>query len=224
MIAITLFSAVLGLVSGVVIESLRSSTATRDRLANLDQVRAGMDSMSKSIRTAVRPEQLNGNCATTCDVAFVAATDYGVTFFANLGELDSAGKAAPTRFSFTVAADPADASGRTAVVTETRQKVLSTWTTGDYVFAGPCTVNTVVAGCSARQITMGLRWPYPTADGPAFVYYDGSHVKVPTTAAMTAAQRGSISAVDITLPVGSVGKPSPSVMSSVFLPNSILGR
>jgi prepilin-type N-terminal cleavage/methylation domain-containing protein len=222
LVAVSLFTAVLALVSGVVIESLKSSTDTRNRLANLDQVRAGMDSMTKSLRTSVRPEQLNGHCVASCDVAFESAKDYQVTFYANLGEVDAAGRAAPTRFSYTVGPDPRDATGKTAVVTEMRQQVLPTWASGDYAFAGPCTVNTAVAGCSAREITRGLRWPFP--DGPAFVYYDGAHAVLPEAELLTAAQRGVISAVDITLPVGNADHPSPSVTSSVFLPNSILGR
>lgn len=226
MVGISLLSVVLTLVTGVVIESLKSSTATRDRLANLDQVRAGMDSMTKSIRTAVRPEQLNGSCAASCDIAFETAKDYEVTFFANLGEKDAAGKAAPTRFTFKITADPLDATGQTAMITETRQSVLTTWTTGDYVFAGPCAVNTAVSGCSAREITRGLRGPFPLGEA-VFGYYDAAHTKLSPDSAdvsLTEDQRAKLSAVDVTLPVGSVENPSPSVMSSVFLPNSILGR
>jgi prepilin-type N-terminal cleavage/methylation domain-containing protein len=229
MVAISLFSVLLALVSGVVIESLKSSTDTRNRLANLDQVRGGMDSMTKSLRTAVRPSQLNGTCSAFCEDAFDVATDYEVTFLANLGD-QLGGKATPSRITYKVAPDTTDPRGLTAIVTETRQQVKSTWVSGDYVFAGvaapaaPCTVSAPVPGCVTRQITKGLRWPFPVGEGPAFVYYDAAHVKLPATSLTTSAQRTAISAVDITLPVGDASHPSPSVLSSVFLPNSILGR
>lgn len=224
MVGITLFSVVLGLVSGIVIASLKASTGTRDRLANLDQVRAGMDSMTKSLRTAVRPEQLNPSCTTVCDYAFETAGDSEVAFLANLGAIDAAGKPAPTRVSYTVAADPDDSRNLTAIVTEMRQEVLPTWTSGNYVFTPPCTVGVGGSGCTAREITKGIRWPFPVADGPPFVYYDGSHTELSTTPTLTAAKRATISAVDITMPVGDAEHPSPGVMSSVFLPNSTLGR
>ena len=225
-VGLGIFGLLLALLSGVVVQIIRGDSGTRIRLANLDQVRTGMDAMTRTLRTAVRPEQLNGTCSAACDYAFETIGDSTVVFTANLGAV-KAGAPAPTRVTYTVAVDPDDASGATAAVTEVRQQVASTWTSGDYAFAGgpgACAVGgPIVAGCSARVVTSGLRWPLP--DGHAFVYRAlGQTAGLSTVAGGSETVRRAVSTVEVTLPVGSADAATSSVTSRVFLPNSSLGR
>jgi prepilin-type N-terminal cleavage/methylation domain-containing protein len=216
MVSIALFSVLMALLSGVVIEMLKANAGTRDRLANLDQVRGGMDAMTRTLRTAVRPEQLNPGCVDVCDYAFEAIGPTAVTFFANVGET-AAGADAPTRITYTVTPD---AGGKTATVTEVRQKVDPSWASGDYVFVAPCTVaGPAVAGCTARAVTAGIRWPYPAGEQPfAFRSVDGGTDLAAGTNVTT------VATAEVTLPLGTADNPSQSVTSTVFLPNTSLGR
>lgn len=225
MVSVALFSIVMALVTGVAIEMLKANAGTRDRIANLSQVRTGMDAMSKSIRTAVRPEQLNPACVVPCAAAITAADDYSLAFHANLGEVDAAGNPAPTWVRYVIAADPDDESGATALLTETRRQVLPTWTAGSYPFAGDCTVGgPAVPGCTARMLAAGLQWPFPVEDAPAFAYEGAGGLVLPGTGPLPDPARRAITTVTISLPVGDADNPSAGATSTVFLPNSSLGR
>jgi len=226
MVAMVIATTVLGLVTTTMISMLRNGAGASSRLANLDQVRTGVDALSKNLRTAVRPEQLNPTCSTSCSAAFETVTDSRVVFFGNVG--DKVGSnSAPTRITYAIAVDPNDATGTTAAVTETRQKVASTWTAGDYTWAGgtgtaPCA--TPITGCVTRVISRGVTWPLPTSNGPLFTYYNGTNVAVATSPAPSGSALAQIASIRIALPVGDSTHPSPGVSTSVFLPNSTLGH
>jgi prepilin-type N-terminal cleavage/methylation domain-containing protein len=231
MTAMAIATSVLGLVTGSLINMLKSNASTTTRLANLDQVRQSMDAITKNLRTAVRPEQLNPNCATACSEPFVSATATSVRFYANVGAVDSAGNPAPTLTTYSIAADPADPTGKTAAITEVRQNVATSWTSsvGDYTWAGgtganPCpTTGTVVAGCTTRVIGTGITWPIPTGAAPVFAYWSGV-TAVPTTPTITGSALGQLNSVAIALPVGDATHSSAGVNTTVFLPNSSLGQ
>jgi prepilin-type N-terminal cleavage/methylation domain-containing protein len=206
MMAMLIASVVLGLVTTAMIGMLRSGAGATSRLANLDQVRTGVDALSKNLRTAIRPEQLNPSCSTACSSAFDSAAD-------NVGDTVGA-RAAPTRITYTIAADPNDTTHTTAMVTETRQHVATGWTSGDYTWA---------AG-STRTISRGITWPLPAANGPLFTYYNAGGTAIATSPAPTASTLAQVSSIRIALPVGDATHPSPGVTTSVFLPNSTLGH
>jgi hypothetical protein len=202
----------LGLVTTAMVSMLRNGASASSRLANLDQIRTGVDALSKNLRTAVRPEQLNPTCVSSCQAAFETATDTRAVFFANVGN-EVGTKAAPTRITYAIAGDPADATGTTATVTETRQQVASTWTSGDYTWGTGVT----------RTISRGITWPLPASSGPLFTYYNGSNDPIATTPAPTTSTLATIASIRIALPVGDATHPSPGVSTSVFLPKATLG-
>jgi prepilin-type N-terminal cleavage/methylation domain-containing protein len=210
LVAMAVASTVLGLVTSAMIAMLHNGAAANSRLANLDQIRIGVDALSKNLRTAIRPEQLNPTCSASCSSAFDTATGSQVVFYANVG--DKVGtKAAPTRITYSIAADPNDTTGHTASVTETRQHVAPTWTTGDYSWSAGTT----------RVVSRGITWPLPSSNGPLFTYYNGSNAALAAPSGSTLAQ---IASIRIALPVGDAAHPSPGVSTSVFLPNSTLGH
>jgi len=213
LVAMVVAGTVLGLVTSAMIAMLRNGAAANSRLANLDQIRVGVDALSKNLRTAVRPEQLNATCSTACSAAFETATNSQVVFYANVGA-QAAGKAAPTRISYSIGADPNDTTGTTAVVTETRQQVAPTWTGGDYTWST----------ATSRVVSRGITWPLPGSNGPLFTYYNGAHAAIATTPAPSGSTLAQIASIRIALPVGDAAHPSPGVSTSVFLPNSTLGH
>jgi type II secretory pathway pseudopilin PulG len=214
--AMAIAMVVLGLVTGSLISMMKSNASADTKLANLDQVRQAADAMSKDIRTAIKPELMNNACATNCTVAFVSATSASAQFFANEGDTDSTGKiSTPTLVTYSAAADPTDKTGLTARITETRQSVSSTWTSGSDYTWGPA---------STRVVASGIEWPYPASSSSLFVYHDPTGVKIATSPSMTTSQLGQIASVDISLPLGTATAPTAGVSTSVYLPNSILGN
>jgi type II secretory pathway pseudopilin PulG len=73
LVAVTIATVIGSLLTGVVVSTLRTSAGTRARLADVDSVRVAMDSMTKTLRTAIAPTQLGASCA-GCDAPFAAYT------------------------------------------------------------------------------------------------------------------------------------------------------
>jgi prepilin-type N-terminal cleavage/methylation domain-containing protein len=242
LVAMSIATIVLGLVSGSLISSMQDNASASTRLANLDQVRQSMDTVSKDLRTAIGPDLLNDACSAStdaagrpaCSSAFVSATPTSVQFYANVGDTDSAGNPAPTLVTYTIAADLNDPTGKTAAITEIRQSVAAdpTSSTGYYTWAGrnsvtaPCPTGTVVAGCATRVAGAGIEWPIPATsqNGSVLIYQNSAGATLPTTPAMSASELSQIASVEIALPVGSAANPTAGVSTTVFLPNSVQGN
>lgn len=203
LVGVVIFTVLGGLLTGFVVEMLRSNTGTTNRAANVDQLRVSTDALTKGLRTAVRPEQLNPACASACDAAFLSASASAVTFYANHG---AAGKARLT--TYRVEQDP-DKLGTGRLVEEVRASAAP----------GGAPVTACGAGCTSRTLARGLVWPVIAAD-PVFAFADDGCANFVTT--MDAAD---IACVLIDLPVlGARDNPGTSATATVFLPNSVMGR
>src|ERR1700761_6740585 len=62
LVAMAITVTALGLVTSAMIGTLQTGVQASTRLGDLDQVRAGVDALSRSLRTAIDPGQLNPNC------------------------------------------------------------------------------------------------------------------------------------------------------------------
>lgn len=202
LVGVALFGVIVALVGSFVVDMLRTSTATSSRLANVDQLRVALDGMTKGLRTAVRPEQVNAACvASGCDEAFQTATPSEVTFWANYGD---AAKARLTTYRVQENLPLRPGTGR--LIEEQRA-------------ASTPGATTVACGstCTTRVLVVDL--PYPVV-APIFTFADDTRA---TLAAPV--DRAAISTVTINVPVdGGRDYEGTSVTSTVFLPNSILGR
>lgn len=201
-VGIGLFTVVIGLLTGLVIETLGSNAGTRGRLANVDQIRVAMDAVTKDLRTAVRPEQLNPACTSTpCEAAFTSASGSAVTFYANHG---TAGKAQLTTFRFD---DNPSRPGTGRLVQERRPAAVPT-----------AAANTACsAGCVVRVLATGLKWPIVT---PIFTFAEDDCATF-----RAASDLADISCVAVDLPVeGGRDYAGTSARSTVFLPNSVMGH
>lgn len=203
LVGVVVFTVLGGLLTGFVIEMLRSNTGTTNRAANVDQLRVSTDALTKGLRTAVRPEQLNPACVSACDAAFLTASESAVTFYANHG---TAGKARLT--TYRVEQDPNKPG--------TGQLVEELWANAAPGGA-PSTV--CAAACTKRTLARGLVWPVTTGD-PVFAFADTGCQDFATPVA-----RADIACVLIDLPVlGARDNPGTSATATVFLPNSVMGR
>ncbi len=205
MVGMAIFTILGGLLTGFVIDMLRSSTGTSTRVSNVDQLRVAMDDVTKGLRTAVRPEQLNPGCTGTCDSAFLAASASSVAFYANYG---AAGKAQLTVFR--VEQNLPDHPGTGRFVEERQSAAIP---------AGTTTVPSCGASCTKRTLVTGLTWPVAAAD-PAFAFADDQ-----CSDFTTPVDKADIACVVVDLPiVGARDNPGTSARSTVFLPNSVMGR
>lgn len=204
MVGIAIFTVLMGLLTGLVVDMLRTSSGTSARLTNVDGLRVGLDGVTKGLRTAARPEQLNPACATGCDSAFLSSAPTAVTFYANYGAV---GKAQLTTYRVEENLPTAVGTGRLV------EEIHAAAVPG----GSPSTVCS--AGCVRRTLVRGLTWPVPAA-APVFDVAGAGCIDF-----MTAVALADIACVLIDLPVnGARDNPGTSATSTVFLPNSVMGR
>jgi prepilin-type N-terminal cleavage/methylation domain-containing protein len=221
LVAVTLSTLVGTLLTGVVISTLHTSANTRARLADVDNVRVAMDTMTRTLRTAIAPAQLGASC-TGCDAPFVAFTvakplaPCGVTFWANFGAAAAGQVDRPVKISYILEPKP---GGATADLVEYRQQpdaspvIASSWT-------GAITRRVLINGLlyDTGKFGSGTGCATGTPTAPIFRY---------TTSTGTATTAVAlVRAVDITLPVRSsnaLESGTTTAATKVFLPNTSWG-
>ncbi|MCX6419403.1 MAG: type II secretion system protein, partial [Actinobacteria bacterium] len=83
-VVIAILSGVLAMVMHVILAAQKNVNGNSARLDQIQQGKVAMESMSKTLRTAVRPSQLNATC-TGCDqAAFLQGNARSVQFYANI--------------------------------------------------------------------------------------------------------------------------------------------
>jgi prepilin-type N-terminal cleavage/methylation domain-containing protein len=207
LVAIVITGIVATLVTTLTITSERQSGATEVRLHQLDGDRIGMDAVSKTLRTAVEPSQLQFGCtgcngAAALSTAIVAGGPGSITFYANLNDPD----AGPDRV--TVERDG------TRLVEKTQPPDEGSAPNFSY----DCT------SC-ARTRTLVRHLANP-AGSALFTYYDGSGDELDPsgeTERLSSADLKKVSSVDVTLRAhtkNGYGVPATTVRSRVSLPNA----
>jgi prepilin-type N-terminal cleavage/methylation domain-containing protein len=200
---------VLGLVlAGVqttLIMTQKTVAQNGQRLDQNAQAKTAMDSMSRILRTAVLPSQLNATGTTGSAAAFIQGTATSVQFYANLN--NDANTVGPSRVTYTVTS---------GTLTETIQAP-NAHAVGDYNYQyctpGAAGCNTVVTRVLARNVQTG---------NAIFTYYakNGTQFTDPT---LTAAELASVDSIDLLISVKST--PNQSIHGStltmrVTLPNA----
>lgn len=216
MVGIVIFTVVTGLLTTFVIDMLRTGVGVNNRLTNVDQLRVAMDELSKGLRIAVRPEQIDTSCVDTtqadCDVSLYAPAADAVRFYANHGDIDAAGNAGVRLTTYQVEADP-DYPGTGRLVASIGRP------------SNPVALNNAScgSGCVTRFLARNLVWP---VQAPVFTYAgsDCSTFSPPPATQPTALSANS-ACVAVTLQTaGARDNAGAGVTSAVFLPNSVIGR
>lgn len=209
MVGMAIFSLLSGLLATFSISLIRKGAGTTNRVTSVNALRVAMDEISKGLRIAVRPEQLNSACtAVGCDVTLYAPSATSVTFYANHGD---AAKARLT--TYTVEEDLPKSPGTARLVAQ-----LTAPSTPATLAVPTCTT-----GCVSRTLARGLVWPVPATP---FTYAGSScsGFAAPTSPTPSAVST-SVACVAIDLRVkGARDNAGTSVTSTVFLPNSVIGR
>ncbi|GAA0635520.1 hypothetical protein GCM10009547_44580 [Sporichthya brevicatena] len=205
-----------GLVTTMVISTQRQTAAGEIRMADIDSARVGIDALTRVLRTAVQPAQLQIGCGScigpaSVSTALTAAETDRLQLFANLG--DAAG---PFLITFAV-----EQENGTWVLTQKTQ-VPDVGSAPNFRYT-PCIPKQAGCRISVRTLVRGLDWPAPT---PMFVYRDNAAdvLTAPgARAGLTPDQLLVVDSIDITLPVRTpnrVGAGGFVSATRVALPNS----
>ena len=193
---------ILGMVTAatvsVTIGFQRTNAQNISRQDQIDAARTAVERMSKTVRSAVKPSQLN--CTACTGEAFVWAHDFSVQFYADLDPTSAA--VGPRLVTYTVATSGADAG----VLIEDVQ-------VPDLLPVGPpwayCDAKAPGAsvGCKAelttRRITAGVQ---AVASAPMLKYYDASGGQLTLVAgAVPTVQLPNVFSVELVLTVQAAG-------------------
>lgn len=216
MVSMSVFALVMSLVVGLLITTQKQTASTAIRLDDIDQARMAIDSLSRTLRTAVEPAQLQLGC-TSCNgpastsTALTSAQPSTIQLFANGGSA-----AGPSLVTFTASYDAAHNQG---TLTKTVQPPDAN-SAPNFTYTA-CTPG---PGCliTSLPIVRGLQWPLP---GPLFTYYNnaGAQLTPPAGASLPPQQLISIDSMTINLTVKTTSQyhtgPT-SISSRVGLPNA----
>jgi prepilin-type N-terminal cleavage/methylation domain-containing protein len=217
LVSMSIFALIMGLAIGVLIQTQKQVASTQIRLDDIDQARTSIDSLSRIVRTAVEPAQLELGC-TSCNgpastsTALTSAQASSIQLFANGGSA-----AGPNLVTFTASYDTASGQG---ILTRTVQKP-DLNSAPDFTYTA-CTPGP--ASCLITKLIMvrGLQWPLPRA---LFNYYDndGNELVPPANGSLAAQSLIAVDSVAINLTVKTANRfntgPT-SIYSLVELPNS----
>jgi prepilin-type N-terminal cleavage/methylation domain-containing protein len=157
-VAISILGVVLAMVMTMTISAQRSLGGNIARLDQVQQGRLAIESMTKTLRTAVRPTQLNATC-TGCDQsAFLQGDGRRVQFYANINNPSNI--IGPSRVAYTV-----NASGNLIETIQPPNAHAANDYNYQYCTPGPtCPITT-------RTIARGV-----PASATLFTYYDSQGV------------------------------------------------
>ena len=217
LISMSIFALILSLVFGFLIATQKQAVSTMKRLDDIDQAHFGIDSLSRTLRTAVEPAQLQIGC-TSCTgpastaTALTSAQSASIQLFANGGAVSG-----PSLVTYSATYDSTLRQG-------TLTKIVQPPDAGsapNFTYTA-CTIGT--AGCliTSQAVVRGLQWPLPNS---LFRYYDntGAELVPATGVSLTATELISVDSIAIALTVKSTSQYNTgptTIFSRVGLPNS----
>lgn len=217
LVSMSIFAMIMSLVISLLITTQRQVAATSIRLDDIDQARTAIDSLTRTVRTAVEPAQLEVGC-TSCNgpastsTALTSGTTSSIQLFANSGLTTG-----PNLVTFAVTYDAANNQG---TLTKTTQ-LPDAGSAPDYTYSN-CTFGAVGCLITKLPLVRGVQWPLPKA---LFLYYDqdGTQLVPPTAGTLPAQQLIAVNSIAINLTVNTNDrfKTGPtSVYNLVELPNA----
>ena len=201
-VVIAILSGVLAMVMTVIIAAQKNVNGSSARLDQIQQGKVAMESMSKTLRTAVRPSQLNATCIGCDQAAFLQGNARSVQFYANIN--NPANIVGPSRVSYTVS--------NSGVLTETLQAPnVHSATDYNYQYCTPGPGCTVTSRVLARGVSLSKTM---------FTYYDASNNTF-STLPLASTDLPRVDSIDIIVNVSSSAQVSSTTFTQrVTLPNA----
>jgi hypothetical protein len=213
MVAISILSLLMVMLTTTIVHGMQLSRGMGVRLDNINQGQLGMNAVTKTLRTAIWPKQLDDidctgdNCGAT---ALTTATPTSLTFYANLNNTGLG----PSLMSYYIEAR-SDNALYGALIQTTQAPIPGLDGDGKYSFC-----DATVAGCAVTQraVSRGLN---PTTATFHYYDFDGELIDSDNLAAVQLAQ---VSSIDITLVVQTNtiqnSAPPNTIVERVQLPNA----
>jgi type II secretory pathway pseudopilin PulG len=211
MVVMGILTALMATVVGTLVNTQQQVRQDSNRLDQGQQATVGAEAMTKTMRTAVLPKQLNGTCS-VCDAsAFLSGGPRSVSFYANLnnlGAVDGAGYTTdgPSKVSYIVST--------TGILTETVQRTLA-HLPNDFNFSwcdptqSSCVKTTRIL---ARNVS---------TSATLFTFYDKTGGALVTPLESSATNLAAVDSLDISLSVRvSTAVPASTIVTRVTLPNA----
>lgn len=210
LVVVGILGTVLAIVTEGLVVSQRTMNDNSSRLEGLSQTNVAVEGMTRVLRTAILPSQVQATCA-GCDVAaFIAGDDRSVQFYANVdndGILPTVGTTdlGPRRVTYRV-----DNAG---VLTETVQKP-NTHAYNDFNYQY-CTPG---PGCPVRSRVLARN---VQLDQPLFTYYDRAGAQITTPLQSDVSRLKAVDSIDLVVRVQPSDRVnSATVTARVTLPNA----
>lgn len=170
------------ILSATAILGIKSVDGVENRLDNARSSEIAMESVSKVLRTAVLPGQLDRTCDGCTANAVVSASGTKLSFYANL---ENAGEG-PKRVTLEVVEDSTQLGTGVLVMTQQAPTVAAN---GSFSYCNPAAPTCTVG---RREVARGLVWP----STQVFTYIDFAGVTIPGTT-VAATQLPQIASVDV---------------------------
>lgn len=209
LVVVSILGTVLGLVTQGLIIAQSTLNENAGRLQGVSQTNLSLEAMTRILRTAILPSQIQAVCA-GCDVAaFIAGDDRSVKFYANAdndGILPTVGSTdyGPRRVTYSVSNE--------GVLTETIQRPNThAYNDFDYQYCSPG------PGCPVRTRVLAT----DVLSGPVFTYYDRSGAAIATPLESSASRLKAVDSIDLVLRIQPSDRAeSSTVTARVTLPNA----
>lgn len=209
LVVVSILGTIMAMVSQGLVSAQRTMNQNSSRLDGLSQTNLAMEAMTRVLRTAILPSQVQATCA-GCDVAaFIEGDNRMVRFYANVdndGILPSSGTTdlGPRRVSYIIS--------EAGELIETIQKPnLHSVTDFNYQYCTPgasCPIHTRIL---ARDVTAGT----------VFTYYDRSGVVIAPPLQSAVSKLKAVDSIDLMISVQPNDHVnSATVMARVTLPNA----
>lgn len=209
LVVVGILGTVLAIVTEGMIVAQRTMTDNASRLDGLSQTNVALESMTRVLRTAILPSQVQATCS-GCDVAaFIAGDATSVQFYANVdndGILPASGTTdlGPRRVTYSVSND--------GVLTETVQKPNVHAVTDfnfQYCTPGP--------GCPVRTRVLAR----DVQPGALFAYYDRTGAVIAPPLQSATSKLKAVDSIDLLLRVRPSSRASAATVTArVTLPNA----
>lgn len=172
----------------------RTNAQNITRQDQIDAARTAVERVTKTVRTAVKPSQLNTSCAGACAVdAFMMAEGYSVKFYGNLDNTKNS--VGPSRVSYTVATTGPDAG----VLIEKVQRPSSFDATAGYQYCD-AEAQGASAICKSQLTTQRLAVGVQTSGpNPLFRYFgpDGLQMTPAAGSDLSSGQLSEVMSIEI---------------------------
>lgn len=201
MVVVMILGIVLAAVQTTLIVAQKTVSGSGARVDQTQQAKTAIDSITKVLRTAVLPSQLNGTGASSTAAAFIQGTKTSVQFYANIN--NDANIIGPSQVTYAV-----DASG---TLTEKIQPP-DAHAVGNYNYTYACTTCTLTRTLARNVTTTQTLFTYYTKNGAAI-----------TDATLTASDLASVDSIDVVVQCKAYAKQTiqpTTLYARVTLPNA----